>query len=281
LFAAFMFIFLPAPILNAVIPKFFESRMLWESRELPSRVYGWFAFTTANVVCEIPYAILYAVIYFLVWYFPVGFPTDPSTAGYTFFIILFYFLFMPSWGQWIAAFASGYSVVANLLPFFLVMVLLITGVLIPQSQLTVFWKYTMYYISPVTYLIGGVLSAVLNKVQVVCNPNELVSFSPPGSQTCGTYAADYLQNALGYLVNPNATTNCQYCSLSEATGYLATLNIYPQDKWRNFGILVGFTVSNWILVYVMVYVFRYKGFSYMSRLWGMWAAVKGRLSRKK
>jgi len=85
LFAAFMFIFLPAPILNAVIPKFFESRMLWESRELPSRVYGWFAFTTANIVCEIPYAVLFAVIYFVVWYFPVGFPADPSTAGYTFF----------------------------------------------------------------------------------------------------------------------------------------------------------------------------------------------------
>jgi hypothetical protein len=40
-------------------------------------------------------------------------------------------LFMPSWGQWIAAFSSTYTVVANVLPFFLVMVLLITGVLIP------------------------------------------------------------------------------------------------------------------------------------------------------
>jgi len=139
----------------------------------------------------------------------------------------------------------------------------------------------MYYISPVTYLIGGVLSAVLDKVPVVCSPTELVLFSPPGGQTCGAYAADYLNTALGYLVNANATTNCQYCSLSEATGYLATLNIYPQDKWRNFGILVGFTVSNWILVYVMVYVFRFKGFSYMGKLWALWAALKARLSPKK
>ena len=41
---------------------------------------------------------------------------------------------MPSWGQWIAAFASTYTVVANVLPFFLVMVLLITGVLIPYCN---------------------------------------------------------------------------------------------------------------------------------------------------
>jgi ABC-type multidrug transport system permease subunit len=76
----------------------------------------------------------------------------------------------------------------------------------------------MYYISPVTYLIGGVLSAVLNKVQVVCNPTELATFNPPSGQTCGAYSADYLKNALGYIVNPNATSNCEYCVLTEATG---------------------------------------------------------------
>ena len=76
----------------------------------------------------------------------------------------------------------------------------------------------MYYISPVTYLIGGVLSAVLNNVPVVCDTSELINFIPPSGQTCGAYAADYLNTALGYLVNPNATTDCQYCSLSSANG---------------------------------------------------------------
>jgi ATP-binding cassette, subfamily G (WHITE), member 2, SNQ2 len=76
----------------------------------------------------------------------------------------------------------------------------------------------MYYISPVTYLIGGVLSAVLNDVPVVCNAQEMVHFSPPNGETCGAYAAEFLTTALGYLVNPNATTNCEYCQLSEANG---------------------------------------------------------------
>jgi len=71
-------------------------RMLWETRELPSRVYGWFAFATANIVCEIPYAVLFAVIYFVTWYYPVGFPTDSATAGFVFFIILVYFVPPPS-----------------------------------------------------------------------------------------------------------------------------------------------------------------------------------------
>src|SRR5208282_5618394 len=86
------------------------------------------------------------------------------------------------------------------------------------DQITVFWRFTMYYISPVTYLIGGVLSAVLNKVPVVCDRSELVTFDPPSGQSCGVYSAEFLSTALGYLVNPNATTNCQYCSLREANG---------------------------------------------------------------
>lgn len=76
----------------------------------------------------------------------------------------------------------------------------------------------MYYISPVTYLIDGVLSAVLNKVPVVCDPAELVAFNPPDGQTCGSYTDDFLKSTLGYLVNPDASANCQYCSLREATG---------------------------------------------------------------
>src|SRR5208282_4614966 len=110
---------------------------------------------------------------------------------------------MPSWAQWIVAFAASYTIVANILPFFLIMVLLITGVLIPygiislnvanSAQITVFWRFTMYYISPVTYLIGGVLSAVMNNVPVVCNPSELVLFDPPSGQSCGTYSADFLK----------------------------------------------------------------------------------------
>jgi ABC-type multidrug transport system permease subunit len=76
----------------------------------------------------------------------------------------------------------------------------------------------MYYISPITYLIGGVLSAVLNNIPVVCTPSELITFDPPSGQTCAAYAADYLNSALGYLVNGNATVDCQYCSLSNSDG---------------------------------------------------------------
>jgi ATP-binding cassette, subfamily G (WHITE), member 2, SNQ2 len=78
-----------------------------------------------------------------------------------------------------------------------------------KAQITVFWMYTMYDISPTTYLIGGVLVAVLDKVPAVCNPSELVPSRPPNGQTCGAYAAEFLKSSFGYLVIPDAAVNCQ------------------------------------------------------------------------
>jgi hypothetical protein len=105
-----------------------------------------------------------------------------------------------------------------------------------SAQTVVVWKYTMYYVSPATYLIGGTLSAVLADLPVVCAPAELVLYSPPGGQTCGSYSADFLNTALGYLVNPNATSGCQYCSLTNATGVFpfrsSCLTVVPRHVER-------------------------------------------------
>lgn len=43
---------------------------------------------------------------------------------------------------------------------------------------------------------------------------------------------------------------------------MATLNIYPRDKWRYFGIFLAFVISNWALVYFFVYTVRVKGWSF-------------------
>ncbi|KAI9879799.1 MAG: hypothetical protein M1823_006796, partial [Watsoniomyces obsoletus] len=58
LFTPFVILLIPPAIVNGVVPKFYTSRALWEAREHPSRTYGWFAFCTAQVVAEIPMAIV-------------------------------------------------------------------------------------------------------------------------------------------------------------------------------------------------------------------------------
>ena len=46
MFTAFLIVLIPPTIVNAVVPKFYQNMALWQAREHPSRIYGWFAFTT-------------------------------------------------------------------------------------------------------------------------------------------------------------------------------------------------------------------------------------------
>lgn len=90
MFTSFLIILIPPTIVNAVVPKFYQNRALWEARELPSRIYGWVAFCTANIVAEIPIAIVGAVIYWVLWYWPTGLPSDSSTSGYVFLMTMLF-----------------------------------------------------------------------------------------------------------------------------------------------------------------------------------------------
>lgn len=261
MFSVFLVILISAVSINATVPKFFMNRMIWEARELPSRIYGWQAFTTAQILCEIPYAILACVVYFLVWYFPVGFPVQANISGYVFLMWLLFNLFVASWGQWISAFAPSYTVISNVIPFFLVSVQLFTGVIRPYATTPVFWRYWLYYVSPIQWFIHGVVGTLLHDVAVRCAPDELAVFQPPPGQTCGAYAASYLQTAAGYLDNPTATSNCGYCQFSLGDDYAASINISYDFRYQCFGILLAFCITNYLLVYFFVYS-RTRGWSF-------------------
>ncbi|KAK5088657.1 ATP-binding cassette transporter snq2 [Lithohypha guttulata] len=287
LFSAFLILFIPPTIVNAVVPKFYMNRSLWEAREHPSRIYNWFAFCTAQIVPEIPWAIIGAVVYFLIWYYPANLPRDSSTAGYVFLMSMLWFFFQASWGQWICAFAPDFTVISNVLPFFFVMVSLFNGVVRPYEQIPAFWRYWMYWINPSQWWIGGVLAATLGNIEIRCAEGESTVFNPPPGQTCGSYAGPLVANmASGYITNPEATANCGYCQYANGAEYLATLNIKPGDKWRDFGIFLVFVISNWALVYFFIYTVRVKGFTFgMGPLFGSVGkgvgAVKNLFQRKK
>ncbi|KAI8623457.1 ABC-2 type transporter-domain-containing protein [Xylariaceae sp. FL1651] len=262
MFTCFLIVTIPPTIVNAVLPKFFSNMALWQAREYPSRVYGWVAFCTANILAEIPAAIVSGTLYWALWYWPTGLPTQSSVSGYAYLMTILMFLFMSSWGQWICAFAPSFTVISNILPFFFVMFGLFNGVVQPYSMLPVFWRYWIYYINPSTYWIGGILSATLNGSPVQCDVSETARFDTPSGQTCQEYAGAFVSSAGGYLLNPGATTDCQYCPYSNGNQYLATLNLDASEKWRDFGIFLAFCISNWVLVYFFIYTVRIRGWSF-------------------
>ncbi len=134
----------------------------------------------------------------------------------------------------------------------------------------------MYYDNPSTYWIGGVLAATLKNTPIVCAPQEAAYFNPPPGSTCSSYASEFVARTGGYLTNPEATTECGYCQYTSGVDYMATLNVKPSDKWRYFGVFLGFCISNWALVYFFIWTVRIKGWTFgFGPLFGVLGGLVG------
>lgn len=93
----------------------------------------------------------------------------------------------------------------------------------------------MYYISPVQWFLHATLGTVLHNLPVQCAQDELAIFNPPSGQTCAQYAATFLETAVGYLDNPDATSNCGYCQFSVGDDYLSSIHITYGFRYKALG----------------------------------------------
>jgi ATP-binding cassette subfamily G (WHITE) protein 2 (SNQ2) len=139
--------------------------------------------------------------------------------------------------------------IANLLnPPIMITFGLFCGVTIPRSAMPTFWGSWLYPLDPMSRLVNGMMSTELHQLQVQCTPSELAIFNPPVGQTCGQYAATFLETAMGYVSNPNATFNCGYCQYTVGDGYLSYLEFSWNDRWKELGIFAAFIGSNLIIL---------------------------------
>lgn len=68
---------------------------------------------------------------------------------------------------------------------------------------------------------------------------------PPSGQTCSQYLELYISANGGYIANPAATSQCQFCSYRTTDEYLNNnFNIKYSNRWRDLGIFIVFIVFN-------------------------------------
>lgn len=84
-------------------------------------------------------------------------------------------------------------------------------------------------------------------------PDPITDFDMHSSSSCGEYLSTYLESHTGFLTNPTATDMCNFCRASNGDDYLETLNISFDDRWRSLGVLVGYTASNVLIAYLLVF----------------------------
>lgn len=103
----------------------------------------------------------------------------------------------------------------------------------------------MYRLSPFTYIVGGMIPTGVARTAVECSVAELVTFSAPSGSTCGEYMSAFIENmGGGYLVDPDSTGECNFCSASTTDQLLAQFGISYATRWRDFGILWAYILFN-------------------------------------
>lgn len=261
MFGIFLVQVVSAPLSNQIEEFAEQSRDLYEVRESKSNTFHWGCLLISQWLSELPYHFIFSTLLFIAFYFPVGYTRDATTAGYFYMVYCIFFqLYYTSFALMVIYFSpnsASASVITSLLFSFMIS---FCGVLQPESQMPGFWTF-MWKVSPYTYFIQSYMLIVFHKRPVVCKPVEFSYLDPLEGQTCGEYLGPFLKNAFGYVNNPEATSNCQYCSFSIGDQYLATVGVSHSYKWRNVGFFCAYIIFNIIGMLVMYYLFRVKSWS--------------------
>jgi len=79
---------------------------------------------------------------------------------------------------------------------------------------------------------------------------------PTAGTNCGTYLQPYINVAGGRVYNPGATSNCQYCSITNADQFLDSVAISYTTRWRDYGIGFAYILFNIFMAVVFYYLVR-------------------------
>ncbi|KAG5981708.1 hypothetical protein E4U55_002633 [Claviceps digitariae] len=275
LFSVFMTLTISPPLIQQLQPVFLHSRNIFQSRENNAKMYSWFAWVTAAVVVEIPYALVAGAVYFCCWWWGIfGTRVSSFTSGFALLLVLLFELYYVSFGQAIAAFAPNDLLASLLVPIFFLFVVSFCGVVVPAMQLPTFWREWMYWLSPFHYLLEGFLGVAIHDQPVQCTDQEFARFRPPPGLSCQEYTQSTIEQAGGY-VRQGADGLCEFCQYATGDEFGRSFSVYYDHIWRDFGIFCGFIVFNYAVVYVATWM-RFKGKNPFSGLLLLAKKKKGR-----
>ncbi|GMM38363.1 hypothetical protein DASC09_057020 [Saccharomycopsis crataegensis] len=237
MFSMFMSVIISAPLIHQIQARALESREVYEVRESKSNTYHWSALLFAQFINELPYHLLFSTIFFISFYYPVHRNYDSYTVGsyYLFYCIMFQLYFV-SFGLWIVYMSPNLPAAAVLVSLFFAFMIAFCGVVQPPSLMPGFWTF-MWKTSPYTYFIQAFMILSLHKLKIRCKKSEFITVQPPNGEICGAYLDHFTKVSGGYINNPSATSNCEYCQYSVGDQYLTKVDIKSSYLWRNFGFI--------------------------------------------
>lgn len=265
LFSAFMSLIVGPPLGLQLQPRFVALRDIYTQREQASQTYSWLCVVIPAILIELPYALITSLAYWLLWYFPVGYFTEPSRAGYSLLMYELFSVFAHSLAQLCAALMPTLNATFMANGFFFMFVNTFAGTLSPEPVTPSGWRW-YFKVSPLFYMSEGTTANMLYDLDIACEPSETFVFGIPEevasgnstAVTCQDYAADFLSTATGYLLNPDANEDCQYCRYKDGQSYYQQWGYDFANRYRNVGIFIGFIAFNYTAVIVLTYLLKVK-----------------------
>ena len=149
----------------------------------------------ANILVELIWQLPMAVVIFFCWYYPMGLwrnaeATDSVTIrGLRMFLfILQFMIYASTFASATIAGVGSAEAGAALTNVLFSLALVFCGVLATKDQLPGFWVF-MYRLSPLTYLVAGMLTTAVADTDLVCATNELLRFDALPGLNCSAYLA--------------------------------------------------------------------------------------------
>jgi ABC-type multidrug transport system, ATPase component len=258
MFTSFLTVVVAAPLINQLQAQAIAGRDLYEVREKMSNTYHWSLMLISQFMNEIPYCLVGSAVMFVCIYFPTQANPGATYSGmyYLTFGIFFQFYYV-SFGLLLLYIAPDVESASILVGFFYTFIVAFSGVVQPINLMPSFWTF-MNKVSPYTYFIQNLSSSILQGRRVTCSPHELSHFNPPSGQTCIEFAGDFLNSVGGYLVDPNATTNCGYCQYSSTERYMSNIGVKFSYRWRNLGFFCVYIVFDIAAMLFLYWLLRYR-----------------------
>eukprot|EP01117_Protostelium_nocturnum_P003933 TRINITY_DN151_c0_g1_i2.p1 TRINITY_DN151_c0_g1~~TRINITY_DN151_c0_g1_i2.p1 ORF type:complete len:1405 (-),score=390.15 TRINITY_DN151_c0_g1_i2:123-4337(-) len=241
-------------VIFEAMPTVFQQRQFFQ-RDYSSKIYSWIPFGLSLVLVELPYLVVSATLAMAGTYWAAGLDSTALDGFYFWITYIVFFMVCVSLGQAMGAIFVNIFQAFLITPLVSVFLFLFCGALQAPSQMPRFWIF-VYHVNPFRYFMEGIVTSVLHTVKIECAPDDFITVQPPAGSTCGQYMADYLTTAVGYLGNPEATANCQYCQFSQGSDFFETIPWSYNNAWRNLGILFAYLIFNIGLVTIFVWVFR-------------------------
>jgi ABC-type multidrug transport system ATPase subunit/ABC-type multidrug transport system permease subunit len=254
IFTIFLVLTIAPPLMQQLQPRYLEWRSLFQGREQQSRMYSSWTFALSAILVELPYTIVCATVFFCCWYFPAGLNRNVSAAGVIWMLLVLFEFYYITLGIAIAAIAPTVLFASILVPVFFTFVIGFCGVLVPRNALPTFWLW-MVDLTPFRYLLGSMLTTVIHDLPVRCTSSEFARFSPTNGQTCEQYAGGFAQQFGGYLNNPSATADCEYCQYAVGDGYSDFLGVYYRNRWRDYGIFWAYIIFDVLVIMLFTWLY--------------------------